>query len=485
MILHNIFLPVIIATSLLFAAAVVFFEHKNPATSLTWVLVLLFLPVIGIIAYLFLGTGFKINKKKRYKLKAINDRLYNKYILKHLNIADSFKFMAAHSGVARLVTYLNNGCGGVYTQGNSARVFTSGADFYPRLMDDLAAARSHIHMLFFIFRADGIGRRMAAILEEKARQGVEVRFIYDSLGSRVVGTPPIFQNMRAAGARVLGFSPVFSNLGSHLRLNYRNHRKITVIDGQIGYIGGMNIGDEYLGQDKKLRPWRDTHLRLTGPAVWFLQERFLMDWAYTSDLERPGDDQVGQYFPEPLGQGRLGTQIISSGPDTSDDCRLKSGLIAQISAAQKNVFIQTPYFAPDESFMDALRIAAQSGVDARLMIPGLGDHWIAQMATLGYAREAVKFGLRVFLYQGFIHSKTVVSDSLVTSIGTTNLTNRSFVLDFEANAFIYDRDFGRENERIFLEDQSNCLEINLAWFEMKGRASRAAYNFARLFAPLM
>jgi len=485
--LESILAAAMLAMTSLFVLVVVFAERKNPASTIAWVLVLIFLPVIGFIGYLFIGSGFKVNKKKKYRMKALTDDLYDNHIRQHLNIADALKFIEGHQNAARLMTYLYNEGEGIYTADNQAEIFISGETLFPRMIEDLKEARDHIHLLYFIFNNDDIGREIASILTFKVKKGVEVRLIYDSVGSRAFFSPPIFRKLRKAGGQVLGFSPIFSNLGSHFRLNYRNHRKIVVVDGCIGYVGGMNIGDEYLGKDKKLRPWRDTHLRLTGSSVWFLQERFLMDWGYAKDTEikdRLDALDVPRYFPEQCCYGELGVQIVSGGPDT-EGSPLKSSLLTMLGTARRNVYLQTPYFAPDEAIMDALRIAAKSDIDVRLMLSGLNDHWLSQMSALGYARQALETGVRVFLYHGFLHAKCAVSDGLVSSIGTANINSRSYLLDFEVNAFIYDAKFAESYEQTFLADQENCLELNSEWFEKKGRLTQGAYNFSRLFAPLM
>jgi len=480
----NLLTVIYMILSFICVGAVIFFERKNPASSIAWVLVLVFLPIIGFVAYLFIGSGFKVNKKKKYQIKARTDDLYDNFLRKNLNIAEALKFIEKHDNAARLMTYLFNEGEGIYTASNEAEIFLDGNPLFDRMIEDIRQAKNHIHLLYFSFNNDGLGRKISALLTEKARQGVEVRLIYDSLGSRAISSPPMFRALRRAGGQVRGFSPLLSNIASRFRLNYRNHRKITVIDGRIGYVGGMNIGDEYLGLNKKLRPWRDTHLRISGQAVWFLQERFLMDWGYSSDSDQDERLNIDKFFPHLKGEGRLGIQIVSSGPDT-EGSPLKSGLLSMIYSARKNVYLQTPYFAPDDSIMDALRVAAQSEVDVRLMLPTLNDHTLSQMSALGYARQALNSGVRVFLYKGFLHSKTTVSDSLVSSVGTANINNRSYLFDFEVNAFIYDTAFAARCEQIFLEDQKNCLELTPQWFEEKSRLNNASYNFARLFAPLM
>lgn len=462
--------------------AVLFFERKNPASSLVWVLILLFIPVVGFVCYLFLGTGFRISKRKKYLLKAVNDEIYNNYILKHLNLGHSRVFLERHEESSRVLTYLRNQGDGVFTDNNAAEMFTWGQDMFPRLLEDIRQAKHHVHILFYIFRNDTIGRQIVSLLAEKARNGVEVRIIYDSIGT-LMAFDTMFHELKQAGGEVRAFAPLFSSINSHLRLNYRNHRKIAVIDGIVGYVGGMNIGDEYMGKDKKCTPWRDTHLRITGSAVWFLQERFLMDWSYTSDTD-PHKVDVGTYFPEPLATGGMGMQIISSGPDTFES-PIKSGMLNMIYSANKYVYIQTPYFAPDESFFDAVRIAARSNVDVRVMIPKISDYDIVHRATMGYARDAQAVGVKIYQYHGFIHSKTIVVDDRVASIGTTNITNRSFTLDFEVNAFIYDKDFSILCRDTFHKDSLDSTLLPPEFFNKKSILTRASYNFARMLAPMM
>ena len=462
--------------------AVLFFERKNPASSLVWVLVLLFLPVAGFVFYLFLGSGFRVNKKRKYAQKAYKDDVYNNYIVKHLTFGRTKVFIDRNNDASRLLSYLRDGGEGVFTDDNDAKIYVDGNDMFRDLLEDMRQARNHIHVLFYIFRNDELGKEILSILESRARQGVEVKVIYDSVGT-LMAFDTMFGELRKAGGEVAPFSPLFSSLSSHLRLNYRNHRKIVVIDGVIGYVGGMNIGDEYRGRDKKLTPWRDTHLRVTGSAVWFLQERFIMDWGYATDSD-PHAIDIPTYFPDPIQSGNIAMQIISSGPDTYES-PIKSGMLTMLYGARKSIFLQTPYYAPDESFLDAMRIAARSGVDVRLMIPTIGDYQLVHRATLGYARESLANGVKVYMYKGFIHAKTLVVDGQVASIGTTNITNRSFTLDFEVNAFIYNQAFAMECERIFHHDEEHSMFLEPDHFDRLGSLTRASYNFARMFAPMM
>ncbi|MCD8140136.1 MAG: cardiolipin synthase [Planctomycetaceae bacterium] len=443
---------------------------------------LIFLPVIGFILYIFLGTGFRISKRKHYALKALADDVYNSDVTKRLNLGRSRVYLREHEQASRLLTYLKNQGDGDFTDNNAAEIYTDGREMFDQLLLDLRQATKHIHIFFYIFRCDRLGREILEILKSKATEGLEVRLMYDSVGTLMAFDTP-FRELKQAGGQVEAFAPIFSNINSHLRLNYRNHRKIVVIDGVVGYVGGMNVGCEYIGEHKKLRPWRDTHMRITGSAVWFLQERFLMDWCYASETDMVEID-IPTYFPEPLELGTTPMQIISSGPDTFES-PIKSGLLSMYYAARKNIYIQTPYLAPDESVLDALRIAARSNVDVRMMIPRISDYAIVHLATLGYARDLQALGVKIYMYNGFIHSKTSVIDGSVATIGTTNMTNRSFTLDFEVNAFVYDNDFAERCEAIFHNDEKTSFLLPENYFGKQNIFRRASYNFARMLAPMM
>ena len=463
--------------------AVLFFERKNPSSTIAWVMVLLFMPVVGILAYVSFGSGFRVNKKKQYALKAATDRLDDEYLAEKLSIGDRYAFLQQHKELARLLSYLHNSGDGVYTGNNTVQTYTHGTELFADMLADLRAATDHIHMIYYIFRPDALGREMLSVLTEKARSGVRVCLMYDSIGN-LLASSKAFVELERAGGRVQAFSPLVLNLNTEARLNYRNHRKITVIDGKIAYVGGMNVGEEYLGRDKKLRPWRDTHLRITGNAVWFLHERFLLDWCYVS-----GDDlqamEFRRYFPEnPGNDGTVGMQIVSSGPDT-DYKPIKGGLMEMLYGARKNIYIQTPYFTPDEAFLEAMSSAAQAGVDVRLMLPTVSDYSIVHFASLNFARRVLEAGVRVFMYKGFLHAKTVTIDGQVASIGTTNIGSRSFMLNFEVNAFIYDGDYTRHHDQIFYDDMINCTELTLAWFKKQSVVKRAVITATRVLAPLM
>ncbi len=477
--ISNLSIYLIAFLDLAFIVAIIFLERKNPASSIAWILLLIMLPVVGMIIYMALGSGFHLTKKKRYKLKALNDNLNDNYIKKYLSIDDND--VLANHAYGKTANYLK-AAGAVLNFHNQAKVFIDGESLFTHMLDDLRAAQKHIHLLYYIFRNDKLGARVLRILEEKAKEGVQVRLIYDSVGSMFT-FGSMFNRLRDAGGESFAFEPFFSNLSSRFKVNFRNHRKMTIIDGHIGYMGGMNVGEEYLGRHKKLKPWRDAQLRLMGPAVGGLQKRFLMDWSYVTDQDFRRL-QLQEFFPKPTLGGELAMQIISSGPDTAQ-LPIKGGLMSMLQMARQNIFIQTPYFTPDESFLDCIRIAALAGLDVRLMLPAVSDNEPVQQASLSYAHEVMRYGGKVYLYQGFMHAKAVVVDGQVASIGTCNIGERSFALNFEINAFIYNRGFATNYQAQFMEDQKRSLELSSSWFYERSLWAKAAARLARLASPLM
>lgn len=473
----------ILLLDILSVVTVVFFERKNPASSLAWILLLCFLPVFGFFIYLFFGSGYRFRVRRRYAKKSMRDEAYEDTLLRHLQIRNRFLFGTSDESRVGLLRYLENEGDGCYTDDNEVEVFTDGNDMFPRLIDDIRAAKKHVHLLFYIFKNDCVGGEIIAALRERVRDGVEVRLVYDGVGS-LLSYGHLFAELRRDGGKVRVFAPVFGKLSSSIRVNYRNHRKIVVIDGEIGYVGGMNVGDEYMGRNPKLSPWRDTHARLTGSAVWFLQERFFMDWSHVSGREFTEPEKLQKYFPPSIGRGHLGVQLAGSGPDR-DTNPIKGGILRMFYGARKTLYVQTPYFAPDQSVIDAMQVAASTGVDVRLMIPQLADRKFVRQATYGYARQILDSGVRVFMYHGFLHAKTVVADARTATLGTANLSNRSFTQNFEVNLFVHDERFAAEQEAIFQRDLENSTELTEEWFTAQPLLNRVLYNSSRLLSPLI
>ena len=480
-------LSAVVVSSILFLEllcilAVLFLERKNPGSSFAWILFLIFFPVVGMVAYFYIGTGYKVNQKKKYAFKAASDALFTRHLGDALPLSDALGFKDANPRLARMVSYLSIAGYSGFTPDNSVEVYTDGNTLFADVLEDIRKASRHVHVLFYIIRNDSIGKELLALLVEKARQGVEVRLMVDSLGSFFAPTA-LFTALKEAGGEVQDFYPVRISHLAQFRLNFRNHRKIIVIDGLIGYVGGMNVGDEYRGMHKKLVPWRDTHLRLLGTAVWFLQERFAMDWFYAADRDIHKVD-VDRYFPRSEHAGSTGIQIVSSGPD-AESAPIKGGFMEILYTARSNVWMQTPYFTPDDAFLVAMHSAAMAGVDVRLMIPGISDNQIVHWASLHYARRVCDAGVKVYAYNGFLHAKTVVFDGMAASIGTSNIGYRSFYLNFEITAFIYSQGFARAQETLFLHDMAHCTELTPQWFAKQPLPSRVMQSAARLFAPVM
>jgi cardiolipin synthase len=470
------------ACNLLFAATIVFLERRNVAATWAWILVLLFLPGLGFILYLILGQN--LSRRRFYRIRAANrkrmERIVNRQreMFAESRIAFNDPRMEPH----RDFMYMNlSSAHAIYTQDNAVDIFGDGEAKFERLLADIEAAQDHIHLMYYIVRDDGIGRRLLGKLAGKAASGVEVRFLADFLGSHRLPRR-FFRPLTEAGGQAAYFLPLRLGLAAP-RLNYRNHRKLAVIDGRIGYIGGFNVGDEYLGRDPRFGYWRDTHLRVEGSAVQQMQARFLLDW----NLAAPDRAVVAEdrYYPDIPGPGRVGMQIVSGGPD-QDLEQIKNGFIKMIHEAESFIYIQTPYFVPDDSFLTAIRIAALSGVDVRIMIPARPDHRTVYWATFAHLGELLQAGARVYLYgKGFLHAKTIVVDGKIATVGTANIDNRSFRLNFEVNAFLFDSQVSGRLTALFAEDLKDCVELTMEMYQSRPPLHKARESAARLLSPIM
>lgn len=467
----------------------IFVERKKPLTATVWILVLSLIPVLGFLLYFIFGRNLRPNQKRIFRLKKDYDELYNSWLIKEkylLNNDDKLFNDENMSKYKDLIEMNINSSRSIYSQDNEVNIFTKGKDKYAALIKDIENAKETINILYFIIKNDVIGRKIVDLLTKKAKQGVEIKVLYDHVGS--LNTPSrMFNKLKKAGGKVARFFPL--SFGTYCSINYRNHRKIVVIDGDIGYVGGINIGDEYMdsakGKYKRLRPWRDTHLRIVGTSVMFLQERFLMDWYYaTKDESINEDNKLKKFFHSNGGSGKVGIQIVSSGPDLNGE-QIKMGYIKMINSAKDKVYLQTPYFIPDDSFLEALKISAMSGVDVRIMIPLIPDKKFVYRATTSYIHDLLECGIKVYLYKGFLHSKMVVVDGEIASIGTANLDIRSFLLDFEINAFIYDTKFTQKCVDIFEADAEKSEILTMEKYKARGGLTKVEEAISRLFSPLL
>ncbi|MCR4764922.1 MAG: cardiolipin synthase [Bacteroidaceae bacterium] len=463
---YLIYLAVIIST-----IWVVVLENRNPVKTIAWVLVLVFMPVVGLFFYIFFG-------RTQRRDQIISKRTYNK-LLKHPETEYLSQIdMALPADYQGLISLFQNTNHAFPYSHNYTKIFTTGADWIKALLSELQLAEDHIHLQSYIFADDEVGRQVRDVLVQKARQGVTIRVIYDDVGSWQ--TPnTFFDTMMGAGIEVRSFLkvrfPLFTN-----KANYRNHRKLVVIDGRTGFIGGMNLADRYV-KGVSWGIWRDTHMIIKGKAVHGLQTAFLLDWYFTDRTLYTS----ARYYPEIGNMGPSMIQVVTSSP-VQPGQEIVKGLVKAISNAKHYFYIQTPYFLPTESMLNALQTAALSGVDIRLMIPEKSDTKMTYWGSRSYVSDMLKFGVKVYFYQkGFLHSKLMVSDDRLTTIGSTNMDFRSFEHNFEANAFIYDQQVAEEARSIFLADQRDCVQISLKQWEKRHRRSKIIESLVRLMSPLL
>ncbi|PSL28820.1 cardiolipin synthase [Planomicrobium soli] len=478
----GILTAVIFVLNIFLAAALVFLERRDASSTWAWIMVLFFIPIFGFFFYLLLGR--RLRRKTLFKWEGRKKVGIENLIAHQMNSLhdNEFQFRDENARSYKDLVYLllrNNGA--VLTQDNSVQVFNDGREKFDALIEDIQNAKHHIHVQYYIFRLDQLGNRIVDALIAKAKQGVKVRLLYDDMGSRRLSKRK-FKEFIEAGGEVEAFFPAIWPL-INPRLNYRNHRKIVVIDGRVGYIGGFNVGEEYIGLSRKFGYWRDTHLRIQGSALHPLQTRFILDWNQASSRNDIEYDEV--YFPAIPEKGDTTVQIVSSGPDEEWE-QIKDGYLKLINLAEKSIYIQTPYFIPDASFYDAIRIAALSGIDVRIMIPNKPDHPFVYWATYSYAGQMLRAGARVFIYNnGFLHTKMIVIDGKASTVGTANIDVRSFKLNFEVNAFIYDEKVSTELAELFYQDMELSSELTLEKYYSRTRMIKTKESIARLLSPIL
>lgn len=478
----------LIFINLVLSVMIVFFQRRDPKSVWTWLLLLYFVPVFGFFFYLIFAQD--LHKNKMFRIKEVEDRL--RYSAKNqeklLKAYDLYLEDPLAAEYGDLVLYNLETSGAVLTLDNQVELLTDGEEKFENLRQALREAMHYIHIQYYIIKNDELFDSLVPILLDRVEHGVEVRILYDGMGGRFMPKKR-WEALRRAGIQVGCFFPPF--LGRlNLRVNYRNHRKIVVIDGGVGYVGGFNIGREYLGKDPKFGYWRDTHLKITGDAVISLQIRFALDWNYAV---RENLFKEELYFMDCIragnsGEGNgalLGIQIITSGPDAQTR-QIRDNYLELFHKAHHHIYIQTPYFVPDDAILSALKIAAQSGVDVRLMIPCKPDHPFVYWATYSYMGELVDAGARCYTYEdGFLHAKGVMVDSRVSCYGTANMDIRSFELNFEVNATIFDEETTERLEEVFLDDLTRCREVTREVYEARSLWVRVKEQGSRLLSPLL
>ncbi len=467
--------------NILFAILLVFFERRNPTSTWLWLMVLTFLPGVGFILYLFIGQD--LSKKRMFKTKEEEDYCFRDLasLQEEQMGKDEYRYRDPnYMRYEDLIKMHLISSDSFFTQDNNVEIFFDGEDKFKALLESIENAEHYIHLQYYIFKSDGLGKEVIEALCKKAREGIEVKLLVDGMGGRKFSKKYITK-LRASGAEFGVFFPPFVPLVS-LRINYRNHRKICIVDGREAFVGGFNVGDEYIGLSKKFGYWRDTHIRIMGSAISSLQWRFFLDWRFATGKEITG---CQTYLAENGSLGETGIQIVSSGPDSKWPS-IKDGYLKMISNAREKVYIETPYFIPDDSIFEALKLAGLSGLDVRVMIPCKPDHPFVYWASMSYIGELLQAGVKFYTYEkGFLHSKVVLMDDFVSSVGTANLDIRSFKLNFEVNAFLYDESINLKLTDKFLDDLKYCKEITIEEYNNRSNVVKIKESVSRLLSPIL
>ncbi|MCD6179585.1 MAG: cardiolipin synthase [Bacteroidales bacterium] len=456
-------------------------QNRNPSTTLSWVLILVLLPYLGLLFYFFFGQRMskrwifrrlkirelvKISKVSDSQLKALRnvDDITEPQVLRNLKLI-------------RLLLRENSS---FLSVNNSIDIYHNGTDVYSQLFKDLSLAEHFIHIQYYLFEEGSVANRIQTILLDRLKSGVEVNLMVDGIGSRSLSSEYI-ETLRAAGAEVFVFRPVrFPSLTS--KINYRNHRKIVVIDGAIGYTGGINIADKYIYGDGDLGFWRDTHIRIFGDAVKMLEAVFLVDRYFVTNKF---DKSPAKFFPSVNFKGDKYVQIANSGPESSTQNILNAYFMA-ISSAQKSICITTPYFVPNESLLIALKTAAAGGVDVQIILPGRIDSKIVQYSSRSYIYELLRANIKVYFYEaGFIHAKIMLVDSHLSIVGSANFDYRSFYHNFEISALIYNIEDNKKLRTQFEKDKKNSMRIKLVKWKKRPASDKLKESVSRLLSPLI
>jgi Phosphatidylserine/phosphatidylglycerophosphate/cardiolipin synthases and related enzymes len=447
---------------------VVISENRNPIRTMAWLLVLIFVPIVGFVMYYLFGQDTRrmrqISEKKYKTIKELS--------FKSLIPSRNIKMLPEY---ANLVKILENSNLSPVLQGSKVEIITEGSRMFDVLLHDMKRAKHHIHIEFFIFKNDQTGRAVKEMLMKKASEGVEVRFIYDNIANWMV-PGWFYKEMKKSGVQVTSLMDArFPKLAN--KINYRNHRKVVVIDGSTAYIGGMNISNDYSINEN----WRDTHLRIQGQGALGLQASFLIDW-YSSG-EAFLDDKI--YFPEAKNYTPNLMQIATGGPYSLYH-NLLQATVNIIIGAKKYLYLQTPYFLPNDILFQALQMACLGGVDVRLMVSWKSDSSYIDPATHSYYEDLLEAGMKIYEMQGkFVHAKTIVADDTISVIGSANLDFRSFETNFEINCYMYDPNIARQNKEIFFRDMELCREVSYEEWVRRPRWKKFFESTMRLFAPLL
>lgn len=450
---------------------VIVLDNRNPVKTMAWILVLMFLPIVGLVFYFFFG-------RSQRRVRIIGQKSYDRLMKKPMAEYLAQDYSELPTAYTRLISFFRETNQAFPFEGNRVEIYTGGYTKLQALLRELQKAKRHIHMEYYIIENDAIGRMLRDVLIEKAREGVEVRVIYDDVGCWHVPNH-FFEAMREAGIEVRSFLKVRFPLFTS-KVNYRNHRKIVVIDGCVGFVGGMNLAERYM-RGFSWGIWRDTHIMMEGKAVHGLQTAFLLDWYFVDRTLIT----ASRYFPKIETCGNSLAQIVTSEP-IGPWKEIMQGMLIAITSAKSYIYIQTPYFLPTEQILTAMQTAALSGVDVRLMLPDRADNRLTHLGSCSYLEDVFEAGVKVYFYKkGFLHAKTMVSDDMLSTVGSTNVDFRSFEHNFEVNAFMYDMETALEMKEVFLQDQRECIQIFQKNWVKRSWKQKAAESVVRLMAPLL
>jgi len=475
----QIFSLIFLATAIPVALMIVL-EKRSPIKTIAWILVLILIPIIGLIFYLFFGQEFR--KQKLYSRKGIKElSRIRKLSTNQLREFEHTQLILEAKAMDKIniIRLLLNNSSALLTTGNKLKLLKNGKDTFDAIFKVIENAQHHIHLEYYIYDNDKIGNKLKELLIRKSQEGVEVRIIVDDVGSW--GLKEKFYNeLRENGIEIYSFMEVrFPRLTS--RVNFRNHRKILVVDGKIGFTGGINIADRYIEGNKKVGPWRDTHLQISGDAVACLQVIFAADWYFVINENLHGPD----YFLPLTDKPGTPVQISASGPD-SDWQSIDQAFFSAILNARDYVYMTSPYLMPPPQLVAALKTAALSNVDVRIIIPEKSDARVSKWCSFSYVEELLEAGVKIYFYQtGFIHSKILISDDVFATIGTTNLDFRSLETNFEVNAFVYEEKFTQQVKRIFKTDLKNSHEIKLQEWILRPWYNKLRESLAHIVSPML
>ncbi|MGL5243933.1 MAG: cardiolipin synthase [Sarcina sp.] len=468
----------IIFINIILSIAIVILERKQPDKTIAWLLVLILIPPIGLLLYIFLGRNWKLHK--------LNDKVNPK--VQDL-ISPIIRTYPEKYYVSLMELLANNSDSPIFVN-NEIKIYKDGEEKFKDLKEQLLKAKHHIHLEYYIVRSDTLGNEIKDILICKAKEGVKVRFIIDKVGASKLKRKYV-KELRKNGVDVVIYSYFLAPLLKliNTQINYRNHRKIAIVDGKVGFLGGINVGDEYLGKSKKFGYWRDTHIMIKGDFVLGLQAVFLDDFITIEKANNSYsfyDEEFYKYFPTNHIKENLLMQLVKSGPDSTFPA-IMQGMLKMISLATERIYITTPYFVPNEAILDALRVASLGGVNIKIIFPEKADHLMVNKASRTYLGELLRCGVDVYFYDknSFIHAKTMTIDGQMCTLGTSNMDIRSFELNYEINSVIYDTEITTNLDDMFLEDLKKCRKFSLKEYENSPKHIKFIEGVSRIFSSLL